>query len=47
MSCSHPMPAVDYGINPNTGNHKIRFLPKRYDMNLEKLRLRYGEMRRR
>lgn len=43
MSCSHPMPAVDYGINPNTGNHKIRLLPKRYDMNLEKLRLRYGD----
>lgn len=43
MACSHPNPAVDYGIHPLTGTRKIKFLSHRLDMNIEKLKFKYGD----
>lgn len=43
MSCYHPLFAVDNGIDPLTGKHKIKFLPQRADFNLAKARSLYGE----
>lgn len=43
MACSHPSPALDLGIHPLTGKRKIKFLPRRLDVNLEKLKFRYGD----
>lgn len=43
MSCYHPIPAVDYGLDPITKKHSVKFLPQRVDYNLEKLRSRYGD----
>lgn len=43
MACSSPSFAVDYGINPSTGKHVIKFLPKRVDVSLETLISKYGD----
>lgn len=43
MACSNPSFAVDYGVNPDTGKHVIKFLPKRVDVTLESLISKYGD----
>lgn len=43
MSCMNPRLAVDYGVMPDTGKHKIKFVPQRVDYNINLLRSRYGE----
>lgn len=42
MACFNPLLAVDNGVDPETGKHRIKILPKRSDLNLEKVRERYG-----
>lgn len=44
MSCTSPLLALDYGIDSETGKHKIKILPKRADFNLDSLKERYGDM---
>lgn len=43
MSCYHPLIAVNNGIDPETKKMKVKILPNRADMNLKKLRDRYGD----
>lgn len=43
MACYKPLLAVDNGIDPETGKHRIKILPKRADFNLELARSRYGD----
>lgn len=43
MSCYHPVLAVDYGIDPSTGKHRVKLIPRRVDLNLDVLRSRYGD----
>lgn len=45
MSCYHPILAVDYGIDPLTGKHKVKILPvkTRVDTNIKKYKDRYGD----
>lgn len=44
MACYNPILAVDYGIDPNTLKHRVKLIPHRVDMNLEKARSLYGDM---
>lgn len=43
MACFHPLLAVDNGVDPETGKHRIKILPKRGDLNFETARERYGK----
>ena len=43
MACFHPLLAVDLGVDPDTGKHRIKILPKREDLNLANARSRYGD----
>lgn len=43
MACMHPLLAVDYGVDPETGKHRIKILPRRADFNLALARSRYGD----
>lgn len=42
MACFQPLLAVDNGIDPETGKHRVKILPRRETMNLENVRSRYG-----
>lgn len=42
MSCFYPRLAIDYGVDPDTGKHHIKFVPERVDTNINLLRSRYG-----
>lgn len=44
MSCTSPLLALDYGIDSDTGKHKIKILPKRADFNFAILKEKYGDM---
>lgn len=43
-SCTRPILAVDFGIDKETGKHKLRMLPKRVDTNITYYRRLYGDM---
>lgn len=44
MSCYNPHLAVDYGLDPlNAGKHRVKFIPKRADLNIKQARDKYGE----
>lgn len=43
MSCYNPLPAVDFGVDPATGKHRIKLLSRsRVDFNIASLREKYG-----
>ena len=44
MSCFYPRLAVDYGVDPDTGKHHIKFVPERVDTqtNINALRSKWG-----
>lgn len=41
MSCTNPMPAVDFGVYD--GKHKIKILPRRVDFSYQDYKDKYGE----
>ena len=43
MSCSKPILIIDYGVDPETGKHRTRLVPRRADLNLKTLRDKYGD----
>lgn len=43
MACYHPNLAVDFGIDPETHKHRIKFLPRRVDGDLASFRSKYGD----
>lgn len=44
MSCYNPIPAVDFGIDPITGKHRVKLISKsRVDYNLDTLKSKYGD----
>lgn len=42
MSCTNPLLAVDFGIDPTTGKHRLKLIPRRVDINLRSLEEKYG-----
>lgn len=43
MSCYHPITALDYGFNPETGNRKIKVFKPHLEENLNSLKDKYGD----
>lgn len=43
MACYDPLLALDLGVDPETQKKKIKIYPKRFDVNIQKLKDRYGD----
>ena len=44
MACCHPLLAIDYGIDSDTGKHRINILSNRFDASFTRYKSKYGDM---